>query len=410
MFEEPSSNITQFLVDILVNDRIKLLKEFCVSSEEYNFKFDPSTTDLPEEIQYQCPILNASIYYKAHKCFTYLIDSGAKLNGTDSWLCGPAHIACQCGRLEMLSDAKLSSINFEAKDWKGRSPIHYAAEYDHLDCLRFLVENKNVNLNIKDKFGMTPYHIACAYGSIDIIEYLIEKGSEWTVDSLNRTPLEVAVEKGNIEVLRFFASRNETAIIESETSGRSLAHIAAINGFDEEVEFLSTIQSFDFNKLDKLGMSPLHYAAEHDQVKVITTLLKNESVNQNITNPNGKQALHFAAEYGKVRAIDSLVHTNPKLNNPVDNDGCTPLYLASANGHLYAVQVLIDAGADKEIKTKEGRNPHDVAHGTYAKNIQNAIDGIKQNCGDLCKPNVYPVTNEKDETTQKESQLPCIIA
>ncbi|KAH0785907.1 Ankyrin repeat domain protein [Histomonas meleagridis] len=217
MFEEPSANITQFLRDTLINDKVKFIKEFAVSDEEYNFKFEPTTTDLPEEIQYQCPILNVAIFYNAMNSFKHLVQGGSKLTGTDSWLCGPAHMAARCGRIKMLSHELLETINFQAMDWRGRTPAHYAAEFDHLDCLRFLIETKGCNPNARDKFGMTPLHLACANGHIDIIEYLIQNNAEWTTDALNRSPLEVAVEKGQIEALRFFASRNQSAIINSET-------------------------------------------------------------------------------------------------------------------------------------------------------------------------------------------------
>lgn len=387
MLDEESSNITEFLRETLKKDKVKLIKEFADSPDDFNFKFEPTTADLPPEIQYQCPILCAAVYYNAIQSFELLAEGGAKLTASDSWLCGPIHMAARMGRLNVLESRYLETSNFSALDWRGRTPAFFACEQGHLDCVRFLIETKGCDVNAKDKFGMTCLHIAFEQGHVEIIEYLLSQGATTVSDMLGRTPIDVATEKGQIEVLRFFASKDLSKLCQVDERGKNLMHIAAESGHTEIIQFLGSIEGIDVNKPDAMGLAPLHYAAERDHDEAIRALLGVQGCNRTVADARGVTPLHLAAEFGCVKAITALTAPIEAPNSVKDSNGRTPLMLAAANGHLYAVQEIMKCrGIDVHEVDKTGASAREHARGSYGDNILMALDGKEQRLGLLCNP------------------------
>ncbi|OHT06028.1 hypothetical protein TRFO_05665 [Tritrichomonas foetus] len=285
-------------------------------------------------------------------------------------------------------------------------PTHYAAERSHLDVLRFLIETKGADINAKDKFGMTPLHVACEHCNLDIVTYLLEHGAEMSYDNLGRSPADVAAEKGQVDVLRNFATKNPTLLTTPNNNNQTVVHFAAMSNFNEEIEFLTTIPDIDFNKVDNFGMAPLHYAAEHNNVNAITSLLAVSGINKTIeTKPQGNTPLHVAAIYGQEEAATVLISPNIDLNNAVNSDQQSPLHLAACNGHYKTVCSLMKSGLDANLIDKNGRSPREAAKGTYSKQIVSALNGKQVNVGNPCEPEPYKSNTVAPEATaQTQSQ------
>ena len=412
MLYEESTNITEFLRETLKKDKVKLIKEFANSPDDFNFKFEPTTAELPHEIQYQCPILCAAVYYNAIQSFELLAEGGAKLTGTDSWLCGPIHMAARMGRLNVLESRFLETTNFAAPDWRGRTPAFFACENDHLDCLQFLIETKGCDVNAKDKFGMTCLHVAFEQGHVNIIEYLLSKGATVVSDMLGRTPVDVATEKGQIEVLRFYASRDLSALCQVDERGKNLMHWAAESGHTEIIQFLGSCEGIDVNKTDAMGLAPLHYAAERNHDEAIRALLGVQGCNRNIADSKGTTPLHLAAEFGCVKAIVALTQGVTGANSVKDVNGRTPLMVAAANGHLYAVQeIMKSGGVDVHEVDKTGGSARELVRGSYGPNILLALDGKEQKLGLLCNPRTGMVAAKPAaEPAPKKQESGCNVA
>lgn len=377
-FDIEETNITEFLRNTLSNDKWKLIREFTATAEEYNYKFEPTTAELPEEIMYQCPILSASIYYNAVKSFEHIVASeDTKINGTDSWGCGPVHMAARCGRINILSHEAFQKANFSALEWRGRSPIFFAAEFNHLDCLTYLVEQKQCDISMEDKFGLTPLHVACEKGNIEIIQYIIEHGGQMKLDKLGRSPIEVAAEKGQVETLKYFATRDQSILAGSNANGRNLLHIAASTGFVEEIQYLATINGLDVNKIDNYGMAPLHYAAENADHVVIESLYNVPGIQKEIKTPDGNTPIHIASLYSNKNALTGIISPNPDLNDIRNNASETALHLACSSGNLEIVEYLVDSGVDVNTPDGKGLLPRDRAHGSFSKEIINSLKGKK---------------------------------
>ena len=59
--------------------------------------------------------------------------------------------------------------------------------------------------------------------------------------------------------------------------------------------------------------------------------------------------------------VQQLIKFGANINKKNGKTGLTPLHLASAANHITVVQVLLAAGAKRDIKDSEGKVPFEVA-------------------------------------------------
>lgn len=99
--------------------------------------------------------------------------------------------------------SKLFTAN--SKDDNGYTPLHAAAEYTHLDLLKYLVEQDG-NVNVQDNDGDTPLH-ACE--TVEAASVLLDLGAQLDIrNNEGLTPLEKAEEENDFpELIRFLRLR-----------------------------------------------------------------------------------------------------------------------------------------------------------------------------------------------------------
>jgi len=128
--------------------------------------------------------------------------------------------------------------NAEGND--GLDPLHFAAEFGHLETLKYFIETLKVDVNsiatasspAREKHGATPLLLATVFRHEGCAEFLIDHGAD--------TKLQI--------------------------NGDSLLHAAAIYGWKTIVEKLIG-KGFDINKANMFGFTPLILAelSEHEQ-------------------------------------------------------------------------------------------------------------------------------------------------
>ena len=57
--------------------------------------------------------------------------------------------------------------------WYETNPLHYATKMGHLDLLE-LIKNRPIEFDVKDKNGMTPLLIACETGQLEIVKFFLK--------------------------------------------------------------------------------------------------------------------------------------------------------------------------------------------------------------------------------------------
>ena len=99
---------------------------------------------------------------------------------------------------------------------------------------------------------------------------------------------------------------------------------------------------------NRLGETPLYYAAEKGQLEMAQMLVANGADAKALT-PNGESVLHAAAMLESAALTTLLIAAGADVNH-ANRDGETPLYWAAMTGTFLSVKALADAGADLNVQ------------------------------------------------------------
>lgn len=112
--------------------------------------------------------------------------------------------------------------------------------------------------------------------------------------------------------------------------------------------------------LDKLGRSPLHYAANDADAKLVESLIS--SCDVNLHDKNGWTPLHFAAQANSVDCARILLGAGAKID-AVDSHGNTPLSTAvfASKGFGDLILFLRSKGANPNKMNNHGQTPIGLA-------------------------------------------------
>lgn len=95
------------------------------------------------------------------------------------------------------------------------------------------------------------------------------------------------------------------------------------------------------------------------QVEVIRILIS-ESADINVTDRLGETPLHYAAEHGNTYVTECLI-TNGADVNAKNNNGDTPLHCSTFWGYQDMIELLMASGADITAKNSKGQTAVDIA-------------------------------------------------
>ncbi len=137
-------------------------------------------------------------------------------------------------------------------------------------------------------------------------------------------------------------------------------------------------------------MAPgLHEASARGDLDAVSALLEG-AVEVNCFSPGGWAPLHLAAFFGHHRATELLLQSgaNPNIRSrqPGTCDGCTPLHAAVISGHSAVAQRLMAAGARVNDRDEAGYTPLHLAtsigHLSLVKHLLMARADINPLVGD----------------------------
>jgi ankyrin repeat protein len=224
------------------------------------------------------------------------------------------------------------------------------------------------SINGKDSLGRTPLHIAIEQQNSQLVKYLLEQGA--SLESRDRdgtTPFLYAVKSENFPVVKYLIKHGAT-VDDTDTKG-SAFHYLAINDNIEIAEYLFKLYPYLVNFRNIKNVPPIFFAAMNGSFKVGKFLIENGAdINEKV---NGKTPLHYASANGNVLLIELFLKHGADID--LQSDSGTALHLASASGNIDAVRYLIFKGADINMENYRGSALHFASAGGHVQVVKHLI-------------------------------------
>jgi ankyrin repeat protein len=143
--------------------------------------------------------------------------------------------------------------------------------------------------------------------------------------------------------------KSDDDINRRDIGGRTALHMAVYIGAHSSIIDSLIARGADVNLKDSIGNTPLHYASiqEYSDCYAVEALLK-AGVDSNAANFLGWTPLHIAAWEGRAALVSQLIDHGADISKMVR--GQTPLIFAAGNGHKKVAELLVKAGAVKDLR------------------------------------------------------------
>lgn len=295
--------------------------------------------------------------------------------------------ASKAGDLETVQRivaANAHTVNCRDLDGRHSTPLHFAAGYNRVPVVEFLLEN-GAEVHASDKGGLVPLHNACSYGHYEVTELLVKHGANVNVADLWKfTPLHEAAAKGKYEIVKLLLKhgadphkknrdgaspldlvREGDQEVSDLLRGNAALLDAAKKGCLARVTRLVTPENINCRDAQGRNSTPLHLAAGYNNFEVVEFLLEN-GADVNAQDKGGLIPLHNASSYGHLDIAALLIKHNTVVN-AIDKWCFTPLHEAAQKGRTQLCALLLAHGADPYMKNQELNTPIELANAEDVK-------------------------------------------
>ena len=220
----------------------------------------------------------------------------------------------------------------ETKTREDEQHLRHAAETgDIVGVKEILKHTPEIAIDAVDDQGYTALYRASLYGRTQVVDYLLKHGANPDMrDRDGATPLHAAASKGYGKIMRLLLAETENV-----------------------------------NVQDMLGTTPLLSATVSGSTDVLKALLE-FGADVNIPNNNQETPVWAATANGHEDFVRVLLEIGVSgaivdVNVPDAIRHQTPLHLAAGRGDTYVAKLLLEHGADKDVRDASGCTPLFVA-------------------------------------------------
>ncbi len=252
--------------------------------------------------------------------------------------------AAECGNVEALGYLLEAGCDANQKGIDGSTALHAAVAKKHVDCVRTLIAN-DADPSQRNNVFVSPLMMAVDSGNIDILRAMVEvnKDAKDHKDIEGQTLLHVACKKGLVDIVRLLLDLGCDANV-TDINFHTPLIAAVLHHHLGVVQCLVEKCNIDFPGQRKA--TALIYAAQTNELKCVKMLLSaGASVNEQ--DIMGNTALIAGGPYCTV--INMLLNSgaNPNVQN---HFGMTALWYAAYYHYVDAVEILLRANSDPELK------------------------------------------------------------
>ncbi|KAF3165848.1 hypothetical protein TWF788_000670 [Orbilia oligospora] len=256
-------------------------------------------------------------------------------------------------------------------------------------CLRIL-ENRQDQLsyqNFSQDVLNATVRIAAANGEDDVVRKLLDQSeaSPTSVDKDGKTPLHHAAAGGHCGAIKVLLERGRAQerppdyyidTIDEANKGKAALYYSVSGGHRDATELLIT-EDANLNVRNDYGQTILHQLAESGNEMAVRFLFEQLTIPRIDLEDNlSNTPLYAAVKRGRVSMARLLVEYGAN-KNVRDKDGETMFHKASRTGNTRAIQPLLEIGLDPFAPTKKGENVLYIAarhkHEGFMKELLTAI-------------------------------------
>jgi ankyrin repeat protein len=340
-----------------------------------------------------------------------LLDAKAKINIKNTLGKTPLMLALEKNRIPIAETLIKSGADMSITDRQKRNILHYIASISQANKLLSAIPTQGLNIDAKDENGNTPLLIAAESSQWNNVDLFLAMGAQVNISNrAGKTPLLFAGAKGNLATVKNLMEKGAD-VKKADNAGMTLIHYLAANRTKGALALLSDAvskgalvnaastdgsspigisiaegNSGAFSVFLELGAdkdflegktTPLHIFAYEKKRKDFSKTLIEKGADIKKTSTEGKTILHLAASQDDWQFVNFVLGFNPDINAR-DSGGLTPLLAAIDKSAIRSAGILMEKGADVNVKDRIGRNAiHYLAAAKNATGLLSKLEGSK---------------------------------
>ena len=246
----------------------------------------------------------------------------------------------QSGKTKLALEQIRAGADVNRAQPDGTSPLIWAVDRTEYEIAEALIAKK-ADVNAKNEFGVTPLTVAARQSNGRLVKLLLDAGAK--VDSANpdgETALMMAIGGGDVSIVQMLVSAGANVnTIEEFHRQTPLMYAAASNRNAAQMVKLLLSKGADVKPRALYSDWPSQVTSEpRTQYRAV----------------GGLNALLYAARSGCYGCVEDLIAAGADVNLPTP-EGITPLMIALDNEHNDVAKLLMDKGADLNVRDWWGR-------------------------------------------------------
>ena len=285
----------------------------------------------------------------------------------------PLHIAAAIGSLPITKLLLSGGADINATNAELNTPLLAAVQNGRDDVSIFLIKN-GADLKKPDVSGDTPLHAAALHDRRAVAEALISEGAD--IESLNQqqyTPLGLiarSTESGEVAELLIHKGANINA---RDAAGRTPLNNAVLYSSNRIIDLLLDHKA-EMSLEPRFLRIMLSSAAQRGHLRSFKFIVEKGGEDLFKNDSQNKTLMRQAISGGSLEIVRMLLARYVPLDVSPDIEGVTPLHDAAGNPHALAmIGFLIEAGADVQARTNDGRSAYNIAEASGNKEAMSLI-------------------------------------
>ncbi|XP_076085072.1 E3 ubiquitin-protein ligase MIB2-like isoform X1 [Mytilus galloprovincialis] len=299
-------------------------------------------------------------------------------------------LACYEGYYDIVEFLVKNKADVNIKDSEGDPALHYAAYGKESKILQVLLDNK-ATVNAVNAKKQSALHIAVNKGQPNCCKVLVDKGCDPNLkDDDNDTAMHDAISQKDTpkDILKYVLGSKMAKFTTENSRGFNVLHWAVLKDNKNSVEMIIGNDRTCVNSKMKDGSTAMHIAAVNDRVEIASILQSKGNADINISDSTERTPLILAVSQGKKKTMELLITVGCDVNAQ-DSSGNTALHVAQVKNNLgkavaldkaasssqdtAIICLLLESGANIEIKNNEGKTPLDFANDEMVKHFMKTL-------------------------------------